>query len=274
MKKDLFKSVKINPEMLAKIRSNPFPPTDEIAIYFTPRSGSSRVTEILANTNTLGRAGEFFNPNFIPNIAQAVQATNLTDYVENCRRKLSTGGVFSFQVTSHQINAVFPDTAFLFKEFGGSASFWLIREDIVAQAVSLAKMVTTQVAHSANSTEDEIAMADKLYEYDRHSIKRWLMHIRNAEIASEDYFSEFGISPTRTSYERLAKMDAKGVVDFFRGDIPIISTRAAKRSLTHRKISTKKNERYAERFRDEERDFLVEIEKKREPTLINLAKNS
>jgi len=270
MSVEMFEQVTDDDKLMAVIKSKPFPPKHEIVIYFTPRSGSSRVSEILFNTKAMGHANELFNPNFMANIAQSVQAKSLREYVEHSRRKLAVQGVFSFETTSFHIRKIFPDQRVFFDQFAGAMSFWLIREDIVAQAVSLSKMVSTMVSHSATSTDEQRANADSAYQYDSKEIRKRLIQIMVAEHWSERSFAKFNIRPTRISYEYLSTLDANAVIDVFRGDIDVPKVDVAGQPLRHIKIATPKNERFAERFRAENKWFLRLVALKRRKMLSKL----
>ncbi len=54
-----FKSVEPNPVRLADAAKKPYPDI-RYAIHFTPRSGSSRLTDICKNSSQLGKPGEVF----------------------------------------------------------------------------------------------------------------------------------------------------------------------------------------------------------------------
>ncbi len=247
------------------------PPRVSYAIYFTPRSGSSRVTEILAQTKQLGMASEAFNPNFMPNIAQNVQAQNLDEYLDHGRRWLSRQDrVFSFEITDHQLRAVFPDTQKFFDLFAAQPCFWLIREDIVAQAVSLAKMVATNVAHTSSANSADIAAADQKFTYDRRDIKKWLKHILVAEENSEANFLAQGIQPRRLSYEQLADMTPEEVVTLFAAHLEFDSVAMPTFDLKHQRLGTGRNQEFADRFRHDEAAFLENVAAIREPWLNRL----
>ena len=228
MSVEMFEQVTDDDKLMAVIKSKPFPPKHEIVIYFTPRSGSSRVSEILFNTKAMGHANELFNPNFMANIAQSVQAKSLRVYVEQSRRKLAV------------------------------------------QAVSLSKMVSTMVSHSATSTDEQRANADSAYQYDSKEIRKRLIQIMVAEHWSERSFAKFNIRPTRISYEYLSTLDANAVIDVFRGDIDVPKVDVAGQPLRHIKIATPKNERFAERFRAENKWFLRLVALKRRKMLSKL----
>ena len=268
--KPLFTPLIPNPARQTRI-AQLHPPRLSYVIYFTPRSGSSRVTEILSQTRRLGMASEAFNPNFIPNIAQTVQAKNLEEYLDFGPRWMSrVDGVFSFEITAHQLGAVFPETQAFFDLFATLPCFWLIREDIVAQAVSLAKMVTTNVAHTSAATQADIAASDQKFTYSRSVIKRWLNHILVAEENTEAHFRTQGIQPCRLSYEQLTGKAPEEVVNLFAAHLELDPIPMPEFDLKHQRLSTGKNRDFAAQFRKDEAGYLEEVAATRQPWLTQL----
>ena len=105
MNPDLFQDVVVDPQRRAQLQERA-PARFFYVIHFTPRSGSSWLTDVIAATRQLSAANEAFNPGFIPRIAQAVHATDLDDYFQMLIRVYNTKGVYGTEVTAHQINAV------------------------------------------------------------------------------------------------------------------------------------------------------------------------
>lgn len=268
-KKNLFKNSEFDHYLYKRVLTRPEAHTKYV-IYFTPRSGSSWLTDILAQTKRLSRAMEAFNPNFIPNISKAINASNLNQYCNVMTRRFNTQGVFGFEVTMHQMNAVFTKPNGFIKRFGDGPCFWLIREDIVAQAVSLAKMVTTQVGHTANATAEERKASDTSFGYDRAMIKQWLNHILIAERLNEKLFADFNLSPLRLSYEQITSLGAARVVDIFARHVGVTDLPHTEMESSHSKIGTSLNEQFAARFREEEADFMREVDDERAPWLDQL----
>lgn len=239
--------------------------TDDLVIYFTPRSGSSWLTQALQSHGSLGRAGEFFNPNFIPNIAGKMGASTLDEYTCGARRKLQKGGVFSFEITYYQLKRVFEEEEVFLQYFGGARSAWLIRRDIVAQAVSLAKKDRTKIGHSTQLKDKSKHETDSVFEYDVDHIRKWLKHIHTAEVKTERFMSRFGISPLRISYEG---MMGKGAIESVgqiarhldRDDLSVLLN-----ADLPEKLGTSQNEEYAERFRKDASREIQEIEDRRGP---------
>lgn len=269
--KSLFENPDFDSELYKRALTRPEAPIKYV-IYFTPRSGSSWLTDILAQTKRLSRALEAFNPSFVPNITKAINASNLNQYCNILDRRFNTQGVFGFEITMHQLNAVFPTHDKFIERYGEGPCFWLIRQDIVAQAVSLAKMVTTQVGHTANATDEQRQSSDKAFTYDKALIKHWLTHILNAERQNEQLFQDYGLSPLRVSYEQITALRAPAVVDIFARHIGVTDMPPVEVESTHTKLGTSRNDEYATRFRKEAAPFMQKVDEERAPWLARLAK--
>lgn len=267
--RDLFSQVTIDPQRHATLSQRP-PASLRYVIHFTPRSGSSWLTDLIAATRRLSTANEAFNPGFVPKIAQSIQATNLDDYIQMLLRVFNTQDVYGVEVTSHQIAAVFGSYEPFHAVFGNAPCFWLIRQDIVAQAVSLAKMVTTQVAHTAQTDEQERAQAEQAFSYDAALIRHWLEHIRAAEIRSEGWFAEYGLSPLRMSYEETTRLSPLQVVNVIARHIGVRDIDRQEFVTRHQKLGTAQNVDFARRFRAENATYLAQIDRLRAPMLSRL----
>lgn len=269
MKNKLFKDVEFDAKLYERVMTRPEAQTKYV-IYFTPRSGSSWLTDILAQTGRLSRAFEAFNPNFVPNIAKAINASNLNQYSNVMCRRFNTQGVFGFEITMHQLNAVYRKKDNFMDRYGAGPCFWLIRQDIVAQAVSLAKMVTTQVGHTANATAEQRQTSDKAFQYDRALIKQWLNHILVAERLNEELFKDYSLTPLRLSYEQITTLGAARVVDIFAQHIGVSDMPETEVESTHTKLGTSLNDEYSARFREEEAAFIRKVDEERAPWLAKL----
>lgn len=266
---ELFKDVVIDPQRQARLRERASS-TIHYVIHFTPRSGSSWLTDIISATKQLSVANEAFNPGFIPKIAQAVEATDLDAYVEGLLRVFNTKDVYGVEVTAHHIRAVFGEYARFHGYFGKARCFWLIRQDIVAQAVSLAKMVTTKVAHTAGQDRQRVQESDQLFAYDAVSIKRWLEHIHAAELRSEAWFLEYGVTPLRMSYEQITCLSPLQMVNVIARHVGLPDIAPMAFATQHSKLGTDQNLIYAERFRNEQADFMSAIDARRAAMLSKL----
>jgi LPS sulfotransferase NodH len=233
------------------------PPERRLVIHFTPRSGSSWLTEALAATGQLGHAEEVFNPDFVPVVGRIVQADDLASYIALVQRRMCTRGTFSVEVSAHHVLPVFGSYAAFHAHFPDAAQMWLIRRDLVAQAISLAKMVATAVGHAAaNKAQVDRADLDRRFAYDGPAILHWLRHIHAAELATEAWFATSGLSPLRLAYEdmmRLLPMQIGRVAaDLL--DQPAPDPYCVLRR--HDKLGTAQNADYADRFRA---DYAAEL---------------
>lgn len=244
-------------------------PSKTYSILFTPRSGSSWLTSILTKTKAMGTPGEWFNPSLIPDSSRAKGARNLDQFVEAISRHEIHGDTFGFEITYHQICAVFETDEQFMARFSNAEFFWLIRKDIVTQGVSLDKMVQTKVGHTANSDLSEIENSDNSYDYDADRILRSIRHIRSAEIETEKMIAKFDLKPTRLSYEANTSAGAQKVVDIFAAKLGLQGFVSEDIPSEHRKIGTIKNDAFAERFRAENQDFIQTLNAERADMLSN-----
>ena len=258
----LFKNPEFDEERYLRDMEKPAAPRT-FGIFFTPRSGSSWLTDVLTQTRLLGRPQEWFNPNFLPNTVRAVNARSLDGYVQMLRRKHGAGGFFSFEITIYQMRRVFGgDQQFVDYIPPAMPLFYLTRQDMILQAVSLAKAVNTSVFHSASSSADAIEKADAEFDYNAKEIAKWLDHIFDQERRCERLFSHFHLRPHRLIYEENVNQGAAAVAQTF---LRILRPRGATPALpdltsAHRKIASSRSIEFAERFRAEHPAKIGEIE--------------
>lgn len=256
----------INAERRANRQAAPLPER-EFMILFTPRSGSSMLSDLARRTGVLGKPNELFNPNHIAKIALALDATSLPVYCDVARRSQQRGGTFGFKIAYPQLGAVFPNEESFLKVFPDPNTFWLIREDIVLQAISLYKMQRTQLAHSPSSSAEERAAREAAVVYDAAAIQHWLMHIRRAEEATEALIARAGYTPLRMSYERNIALKPNQLANVMVRHVGLRTMRLPGVESAHEKIGTDLNEDFAERFRAEQAAWLAPIADARAPML-------
>lgn len=265
----IFANNEVDAQAYSRMVKRPLP-RHRFVVYFTPRSGSSWLTDVLGQTRSMGCCNEVFNPGFMPNIASACNASNIHEYIEAIQRRLVTNDAFSFEITFHQLRAIFPGEQVFLRNFRDCPSFWLVREDIVEQAVSLAKMVTTSVAHSPSASADDRVKSDTKFEYNPNLITKWLRHILAAERDNEDFFERTGIEPLRMSYERMFNISTNRLIRIMCDHAGIEELKQETIKHQHEKIGTLKNKEFAERYRQEERALIEEIADERSPWLARL----
>lgn len=236
------------------------PPAERtFIIVFTPRSGSSWVTRLAEQTGVLSQPGECFHPGFMPAMTRFFETGTLQEYVAILRRKRATAGLFGFEVTMGHVTATFGTFRQMIAMFPEATVFSLIREDVVAQAVSLLKMQQTQVGHRGDGDEARFADAEELFHYDPDGIRLWIRRLVRLEAAAERAFDAHGITPHRLSYERNVALGAQGVLDVLArkiGDLPPIS---APPDPPARRTGSTRNDEFSARFRQENSDWLAGI---------------
>lgn len=239
-------------------------------MFFTPRSGSSWWHDVVQRTGQLGKPGESFNPNFVPGIAGAIKVASLDDYVAGVRRRFAVAGVFGFQITHHQINATFdgPDT--FLRHFNGEPSFWLIRRDIVAQAVSLHRKRQTNIAHRPHTDTAALRDSESRFHYDGPEIARWVKHIWAAERATDALVERSDFVPLRLCYEDLMPLGELGAANLVARHLGRVQLARITSPTPFEKIGTSRNVAFADRFRHEHASMMEEIDAERAARLAAL----
>lgn len=236
-------------------------------IFFTARSGSSWLTDICKRSKRLSFPDEALNPSFIPKMAVALNARNMTEYFDILCRRRNARGVYGAQITYHQLNAVFDSEDEFMSYFSDWKMVWLLREDIVLQGLSLLKMQQTQVAHQPHSSAEEIGTAESKFVYNNREIKKWIQHNFQAERDTEAMFARYGIDPLRLSYEGITRAGAHQTVNALAHYLDIPPVPDENLDSDHAKIGTSKNNEFAERFRRKNASFIRSLEKARAPWL-------
>jgi LPS sulfotransferase NodH len=268
---DPFAGITPDPARQARILARPAPRLT-YGIMFTPRSGSSRVTDILTATGALGLPREHFNPNFLPGLAKSFESPEITTYCAAVKRLRTAGEVYGCELTHAHLKRAFDSHAQAQALLAPDRWFWLIREDIVAQAVSLSRMVQLRVSHDVGQVDEAArAAADAAFAYDAADIARRLNALRKLENGSEAFFAEIGVAPVRLSYERLSAMDPAAVAALFARHLGVTLPPDTQATSTHRKLGTDKNDAYAVRFRKEKASLVAKAEAARAPLLAALA---
>ncbi|SLN69107.1 Stf0 sulfotransferase [Roseisalinus antarcticus] len=244
-----------------------------LGILFTPRSGSSWLTDVLTQTRLFGKPQEWFNPNFMGNTLKRVNANSPQGYIDMLRRKHSLGNFFSFEVTIYQMHRVFGKDpglmAYLPEKF---PLIYLRRQDMVLQAVSLAKAVQTDVFHTVNTTPEEIASAEARFEYDGDQIRQWLEHIFDQERKCEAFLADREGPLLRITYEQMMRAGAEQTVRrFLRRWRPLKADDPLTFEPRHAKIGSARNKTFAQRFRDENPGVMAEIAAFREDVRASIA---
>ncbi len=188
-------------------KSYPRPNHDGALLVFTPRSGSSWLSDLLRSTGLVGDPQEYLNQDLLPIATQRFPARTETDYL-NAVETLSASpdGQYCIAATWGQIDLCAHD---LLARYQDRTIIYLRRRDILAQAVSLYLAVTSGRFHVRGPDVDP-----SITEWSADvasTIARWWAHILNYECLTDIQFAVRDIVPLRLYYEDIV-MDAHGTV--------------------------------------------------------------
>ncbi len=248
-------------------------PSARYMIYMTPRTGSSWLRDLLRSTDLLGWPEEWFNTTMLNAFAKSINANSVHAYTQlHLGRGQSPNGVYGATITWHDLNALWPDaidqeTSDYFTHFpvDQTRAFMLFRRDIVAQAISLNRMMTTGVFDTVNSTTETRRRSEGAFFYDERAIRRCLHQILEHEKSLLRFFDHHGITPHRLVYEELTQSPVEEVIRYF---VEVVTPQsriedAREAGSQHQKIATSKNHAFADRFRLDNTSWLDEIEDER-----------
>ncbi|MEJ8572059.1 Stf0 family sulfotransferase [Microbaculum marinum] len=273
---DTLRGVTVDETARQRLVARRTPAARRHVIYFTPRSGSSWLSTALAETKLLGYAGEYLNPSFIQSIARSLNANTPDTYLDALLRSRKTDNdVFTVEVTYFHLRK-FGDRGLFLKYFPPtSPCVFLMRENIVLQAISLYKAVETQVFHTAAASDDRIAVSHGFSDYDGEKILGWVQHIRQQEVGLEALFAVEKLEPLRISYERLFGMypDPVGLIAGHLGLPPGSVPKAETRAVAHAKLASASNLELEARFRADYGESVGRVESERREMIARLYAN-
>ncbi|MER5173960.1 Stf0 family sulfotransferase [Thioclava sp. CPCC 100088] len=259
LRTDLFDKVVVDPAKAARFRALPMPERRYV-LFFTARSGSSRLGDILSRTGVLGQPNEAFNPGFVPNIAQAYHAADLADYAQAVLRRRNTQGTFGVEMTySHMMN-LFGSLEEMIAHLQPTSYLCLIRENLLAQALSLSKLKQTKVAHSTIADAERQSAADQAFRYNPREIMYAMAIYCLAEDRLEAKLHRHQIRPLYLSYEQTVSLPDAQILGAIAGHVGVELPELPHMPSSHHKLSGSRSAEYAARFAAEHPDFLARME--------------
>ena len=232
-------------------------PRRSYVIVFTARSGSTWLTSLLSGTELLGHPEEYINPEFILDVAKFLNCRRTESFLEILsRRRKTPNGIFGIEAREVDIR-LFGKEVF-FKTFNAETEFFnLWRENIVAQAISLYRAVTTKRYHSNEKVEDFAPPV-----YDAAAIQDWLAHLVEAENSNLEMLRENHPVFKNICYENIVQ-NRNDTLKMFAGSVDVqinLDQFAVPAASELKKISDAWNEMSERRFRAECGDFINRIE--------------
>lgn len=186
------------PELIDRILTQPsVQPKKSYVLFFTPRSGSTMLTEIISKAKCLGFPNEYF----VENIATFFSVLNsvtgnsvsLTDFIS--RHCCSENGVFGVEIEYDRFSRL---ERSIVSDLGNVPVIYMTRFNLLAQAISLFLAAEGNQWSSFDGDRRDIA-------YDREKIISYLKVIITHMKGFENFFEESNIEPVRLYYEDVVK---------------------------------------------------------------------
>lgn len=224
------------------------PPRIRYIVLFTPRSGSSLLTDLMSSTGVLGQPGEWFNHDLASRARNTLPggANTPEEFVRKIQSYRTTGnGVFGAQlVWPHLANVI---EAGCEKWLVGDDEFIVVhlRQNIVAQAVSLYLAAESGYFHSSQAGN-----ARYLPSYHANAIATHLGKLLDQEKSLSAYLQAHPFNRLQFSfYEELAE-NPKRSVERIAAFVGVSGSFDAIHS-PRQKIATGINAEFEQRFREE-----------------------
>jgi LPS sulfotransferase NodH len=240
------KRVEIAAKALPKVR---------YIIAITPRSGSSYLCDVLTHTRSLGKPGEMFSRQFIPNYLKVAPAHSSDEYLSQILKVMQTGTASGLKASWFQFNDF--RTSMQNPELLTELRYiYLTRRDLAAQAVSLYRATATDVFHTNIKHSEEKLKKLKKLKFDYEKIDFWSKHIEVQERGWRDYFANHRIYPLCINYEEIEE-DAATVVKRIFSYLSITPpAKPASAESVFRKLGERANLRWACKFQMQRYDAL------------------
>ncbi len=237
-------------------------PSKNYLILFTPRSGSSWLTDLISQQKILGKPSEWFNPDLIQSSMNALgnRTHNIYEYCQSLQKThQSESGFFGAELTATHL-AMLEELLDVDRTFNSPQYVILLRKNIIAQGISLFLATETGFFHATNTIN-----SDNQASYDENKIKKWIGVI----LDDENYFYRFINNKPHTPlliwYEDIQKSTKDCLsllVEKVTGANKVFAI--DHKESQHRKISSKINQQYEDKFRKENIEFVKNIASQRE----------
>lgn len=196
-------------------------------ICSTPRTGSTMLGDLLADTGLVGRADEFFGEPFRQNVVPGLTRRGFDEYLLGCTRNARLG-TFGIKLHWDQVEVFLhllrlrrglrgrSDAEVLEAVFPALRYVFLTRDDVLAQAVSFWKAMA-----SGKWVDEQWAAAEPTFDADR--IAGRVRRIEEHNAAWRGWFAANSVEPLGVTYEELAAdpaSTARRVLEHAGVDVP------------------------------------------------------
>lgn len=235
-------------------------PTKRYVIVFTARSGSSWLTEVLSQTKLLGYPEEYLNPDFVRSVASYVKSVEQETFLTALQRHRKTpNDIFGIELAKTHVD-LFGAEIFYEAFKRNTAFFYLWRENLVAQAVSLFRAATTQHFHTQQGETSPAPPA-----YDEAGIDGWFRHLAAHENANLDMLVQWQRPFVNLCYEQMI-VSRENTLKLFASVLAVelpAEILAVKPANPLEKISDDWNKDAERRFRASQPDLIATVERAR-----------
>lgn len=173
-------------------------------ICTTPRSGSNLLCDLLSSSGVMGKSREFLNPtgSILPiskkaNLIDRESRININDYIQYIINNFSSANnCFGIKVFFEQIKPLVQLKEI--QQFLQQCKYvWLVRQDIIAQAVSM------YIADETDTWKSFVKekKSRNLVEYNEEKIARWVERLKKQNLNWADFFLVNRIEYLKVTYE-------------------------------------------------------------------------
>lgn len=182
-------------------------------IYFTPRSGSSYLADLLTTSHAFGAPGEFLTASLMDLTLKDMRdngysGSTIVDYFSWLIQKWSSeNGAFGFKVSYFDYEPLIHSglDKLLFRGF---KPVLLLRKNILKQAMSLYIAVESGLFHTNIPVSEDSRTKAKSLPYDRAKIRYWIKHIAVQEVAFEKYLEPDDMNCLALDYDGISSSPA------------------------------------------------------------------
>lgn len=242
-------------------------------IFIIARSGSTWLTEQAKLSGVLGTPQEHLNESFVHGEEAALGCEppgvlgirNINMYLKHVAdTHCSRDGLAGLQLSRWQaswLSEMLESPGLIWKHV---VPFYLRRENIVAQAISLSRSVQSGVFHAYQTRTMDNKRKYENTGYDEVVLREWCSYLFENEQWFEEFFLKQGITPHRFTYEDMLE-DMGSVLQWMRAEIAGIYEPRFIETLPGeiRLMRSDKNSKWEQRFRTENPEFLRSLELER-----------
>jgi LPS sulfotransferase NodH len=231
-------------------------PTRRYLIATTARTGSTFLCSRIADYEQLGFPMEFLNESYISEFDRLFPNPNLTDFERFVAQSFSSAdGVFGLKTDWWRFQA-----AQQMEMFGSLLQpldliVHLRREDFVAQAVSLALAVESDIWHDRDTGGRSIGAAHALARFDAGKIKGHARNILNQEYYWRQYIAAADAPAIDLTYESVTR-DVDGAIQSLADAFHLRLGARPQAPKAERQTKTNVSQAWCDRFREDCEDFV------------------